>query len=52
MALIQESLPHRWFRRNSDSRARLLVLFVWMMLSTVLGLAYESNLLSLLATKR
>ena len=51
MALIQESLPHTWFGKNPFF-AKLGVFFVWMLMSTVLGLAYETNLLSLLAVKK
>ena len=37
------------FRRNA---ARAVTLSTWMLLGTVLGLAYRSTLLAMLATKR
>ena len=48
--LIHVSLPNRWFAKARPSNA--VVLLTWVMLSTLLGMAYESNLLSIMVVKR
>ena len=51
VAPIQESLPFPWFFRESFS-ARAIIIFIWLLMASVLALAYESNLLAILATIR
>ena len=51
VSLIQESLPQAWFQRNRWC-SKYLMLFIWLLTSFVLGQAYKSNLLAILATKR
>ena len=51
VALWQESLPHTWFRRTNRA-SKYVMLVSWLMLSLVLGLAFECNLFVILATKR
>ena len=51
MAPIQESLPSAWFFRESFS-GRSILLYVWLLMASVLAMAYESNLLAILVTIR
>ena len=51
VALIQQSLPCEWRMRNPRF-SKNMAIYVWFLLSTVLGMAYETNLRSILATKR
>jgi hypothetical protein len=47
VVLIQESLPHEWFRRNSFVAQKVL-LFQWLIMGCLLSMAYRSILLSTL----
>ena len=50
VAPIQESLPHVWFHK-SPFISKYTILFDWLLMATVLGMAYECNLLSILTVK-
>ena len=46
--MIDESLPHRWFKRKGFKHSRMFLLFIWLFLGNVLSMAYKSTLLSTL----
>ena len=50
MTLIHVSLPNNWF--NEANQSKSIIYVVWVLLSTLLGMAYENNLLSMLTIKR
>ena len=41
VVMIDESLPHEWFKRRGYIKARMLILFIWLFFGNVLTMAYR-----------
>ena len=52
IVLIQQYVPESRIQGQVARSGKLIVFTVWFLAATVLGMAYRSNLLSILVTKR